>query len=154
MRTSRTESLFWSYKVKTSRTKSLFWSYKVPSADTEKAQKSPLGAFACKTIPGLLPIGEGRRGRPIKPCERTGGVHIQPLRSSKTYRFLSIVSFNCSHLPCICSISDWIGGSMGLPMGPSVCVKFAHVINENCDRPQFSLITCANLTKTKKMHGR
>ena len=39
-------------------------------------------------------------------------------------------------------------------MGPSVCVKFAHVINETCDRPQFSLITYANLSKTEKMHCR
>ena len=43
---------------------------------------------------------------------------------------------------------------MDLPMGPSVCVKFAAVINETCDRPPFSLITYANLKKTEKMHGR
>ena len=43
---------------------------------------------------------------------------------------------------------------MDLPMGPSVCVKFAHVINETCDRPPFSLITYANLKKTEQMHGR
>ena len=46
------------------------------------------------------------------------------------------------------------GGSMGLPMGPSVCVKFAHVINETCDRPPFSLIMYANLKKTEQMHCR
>ena len=43
---------------------------------------------------------------------------------------------------------------MDLPMGPSVCVKFAHVINETCDRPPFSLIMYANLSKTEKIHCR
>ena len=39
---------------------------------------------------------------------------------------------------------------MDLPMGPSVCVKFAHVINETCDRPPFSLITYANVKNMSK----
>ena len=35
MRTSRTESLFWCYKVNTYRTESLFWKYKVRTSRTE-----------------------------------------------------------------------------------------------------------------------